>query len=116
SSDLAEHILLGDAHLEEPVRVRLLEHVCLGRVRQVTIQHDHVGILVPELDQPLAPGVAHGNLRVGHLTSSGSASSRPDFSMSSAVGTCACHMKSPSMKETPLPLTVFATMQVGPSV
>ena len=55
----ADQVLLGDAHLEEPVRMGLGELVRLGRVGQIAVEDDRTRIGVAELDQLLAPHIAH---------------------------------------------------------
>jgi hypothetical protein len=56
----ADQILLGDAHLEEALRVGLGELVDLGGVAEITVEDDSAGIGGAELDKLVAPYITHG--------------------------------------------------------
>jgi hypothetical protein len=55
----AEHVLLGDAHLQVALRMALLEHVGLRRAAHVGVEHHDPGIRVGELGYGLAEDFAH---------------------------------------------------------
>ena len=55
----SDEVLLGDAHLEETVRVGLGELVGLRGVGQVTVQDHRARIAVAEFDELLAPDISH---------------------------------------------------------
>ena len=42
-----DHLLLGDVHLEEPLRMRLREDLGVGRVRDLAVEDDDVGRAPP---------------------------------------------------------------------
>src|SRR3954467_14822827 len=131
----ADEVLLGNAHLEEPIRVRLRELVSLGGVGQIPVQDNGSRVVGAEFDELVPPGVAHrlhaeapfcgvngfrcwrrlGWPRSCSSSSSiscGSSSCRAR-SKSSADGTMLCQVCTPSAKDRPLPLTVCAMMTVG---
>ena len=56
----ADHVLLGDAHLEEAIGMGGGEDVGPGRVGEITIEHDQIGILVGQIGQGLTPDIAQG--------------------------------------------------------
>ena len=57
-----DHLLLGDVHLEEPVRVRVAEDLGEGRVRHLAVERDDVSPLAAERGKRLAVGLARRDL------------------------------------------------------
>ena len=55
----AQHVLLGDAHLEVALRVGLLEDVGPGRDAEVPVEHDDARVGVGQLGDGLAEDLAH---------------------------------------------------------
>ena len=53
----ADHVLLRDSHLEEPIRVRSGEHQLRGGRRIVCVEENDVGILTGELDERTVEGL-----------------------------------------------------------
>ncbi len=56
----AEHVLLGDSHLEVAVRVGLLEDVGPRRAADVAVEHDDPRVVVRQLRDGLAEDLPHG--------------------------------------------------------
>ncbi len=106
----AHEVLLGDAHLQKPIRMRFGEFVRFGRVGQVRIQNEEVRISFTQSDQRVSPDVAH----CFHTAASSlMPSSSAIIFNSSLVATLECHSCLPSVKCTPLPFTVCARIMVG---
>ena len=57
-----DHLLLGDVHLEEPLRVCVAEDLGEGRVRDLAVEGDDVAALAAERRQRLAVGLARRDL------------------------------------------------------
>ena len=133
----ADQVLLGDAHLEEPVRVGLGELVGLGRVGEITVQDDRPRIAVRRARRACRPtrlswpsplllrscsgrsarwtrSSVRGRVLVGveQVELIGSSSWRAR-SKSSALGTMLCQVCTPSASDRPLPFTVWAMITVG---
>src|SRR5262249_24116702 len=105
----AHAVLFSDTHLQKPVRVRFGELVRFGRVGQIGIQYDNVWVCFAQRHQRITPYVTHS---LPTNASSMPSSSAMIFN-SSLVATLECHSCLPSVKCTPLPLTVRATIMVG---
>src|SRR5690606_31498532 len=102
----AHHVLLGDADVDEAVRVGLLEPAEVGRADRVIADGDDPLVVGGQFDQGLGECLAV-------VESLGHASSSSASATCSAVGTLWCHSTRSSMNETPLPLVVFATTATG---
>src|SRR5690606_18816528 len=103
-----EHVRLLDSHLEEAIGELLPEELGLGRLGEVGVQDDDVLALLAEPHQRLAECLPGCLLDAHDLFSSSMARAA-----CSAFGATPCQSTTPSMKETPLPLTVFAMTKVG---
>src|SRR5207247_983427 len=120
----ADHVVLRDADLEEPLRVLLLEQVRVVRLHEVPVQHDDAGIL-PHADQGLAerlpgrlrhqwaPPESASNRRRDSSASIVPSSSAMAISACFASGAFPCQSGFSSIQDTPFPLTVCATIIVG---
>ncbi len=119
---------LGDAHVEVPPGVLLAEEVRERRVTDVGLEHDEVAVRRAALDHALRE-VSPGRLRrllqptseidcaPPSLPRRSRAPAPPDLlhgrAYSSSLGGLPCHRCTFSMKLTPRPFLVFATMQYG---
>ena len=126
----ADQVLLGNTHLEEPIRVGLGELVRLGRVGQIPVQHDRARIGVGRARRASLP-IRHASpswrssvLRAARVCRSWSgnraARSHRDPAPAGpsrsppADGTMLCQVCTPSARDKPLPLTVCAMMHRRP--
>src|SRR5262249_32047420 len=135
----SDHVRLGDAHVERPLRIFLGKIHGHGRLRQVGVDRDDPLVLGPEIEQGFPEGGAAGLGRHHFFSSAVSSStiarvavsvfkyscqalsvipstSRIALIASAGFGALPCHSGSFSMNDTPLPLTVCATMKVGTPV
>ena len=103
----ADHILLGDTHLQEAVGHGVGEDLGARGVGQVTIQHQQIRELGSQIDESLAEHFAHRYLFTQRVNSCRARS------RSCALGTLACQLKFPSIKDTPFPLIVRVTTSRG---
>ena len=90
----AQHVLLGDAHLEVALRVGILEDLGARGAAQVAVEHDDARIGCGEfghdLSEDLAQRAAHGQ---AHASScGGSPNSAMAVANSSSLGTPMCHL------------------------
>src|SRR5207248_322478 len=123
----ADHVRLRDPHLDEPIRIPLLEvngHVGL---QEIAVE-DHVPGVRADLGQGLAEGLArrlgHGyfaSFRASNRLRPCSAEIRPSSSAMasspcSRSGALPCQSGLSSIHETPFPLIVCDTIMVGRSV
>src|SRR5699024_8589010 len=108
----ADHVLLGDAHVDQPVRERLPEGDQVGGADRVVAHGHHPLVLGGQLDQLLGERgavVIPGRGCIGECHTSSLAAR----ATCSAVGTLWCHSTRSSMNETPLPLIVRAMTATG---
>ena len=110
SGPYTDHVLLGDAHVDEPDRVHLAELVQLARADRVVDDGDDALILRCELAELIFKGIAT-IIELGH--DAPSSSSLRAVASSSALGTRWCQAALSRMNETPCPLCVCAMMQFG---
>ena len=107
----ADHVLLGDADVDETEGIVVLELLGGGGPGQVGLNGHDVMALLDELDERLAIALTgRDGLRHGYSPPSSSASASLACS---SLGALPCHPAWFSMNETPLPLTVWATMHTG---
>ena len=113
----ADHVLLGDPDVDQPVGKLRRERDQVAGADRVVADRDDPLVVAGERDQllgegdPAVEGLGTGSDRRAHRASSATA-----VSSCSAVGTLWCHSTRSSMNETPLPLIVLAMTQVGRSV
>ena len=105
----ADHVLLRDPHLDEPVRIRPCEHVGAGGGGEVGVEDQQVRLLRGQLDERVRPDVAQ---RPGSWPRPSPSSVRA-ASTSSAVATRLCQSETPSVTLKPRPFTVRARIAVG---
>ena len=109
-----DHVLLGDADIDQALGEQLLELHKVARTDAVVADRDDARVRLRELDERLGEGLTTierldlGCCRRGHRASSLRASST-----CSGDGTLWCHSTRSSMKETPLPLIELAMTQRG---
>ena len=133
-----DQLLLGDEHLEVPLRVGLGEDLGVGRVRDLAVERDDVAAAVAERLERVAVRLARRDLLAQRRRSAarasrclehvrlalGSPASRrrrvmfrmPPSSSIAASGSSSAFPCQPSLFSTaftPLPLTVLATITVG---
>ena len=89
----AQHVLLGDAHLEEALGVGVLEYLRLCRAAEVAVEHDDARVRGGELGDGLTEDDSQLlSLGQGHAAPpSLSPSSAMAMANSSSVGTPMCH-------------------------
>src|SRR5699024_8858135 len=107
-----DHVLLGDAHVDQPVRERLPEGDQVGGADRVVAHGHDPLVLGGQRDQLLGERgavVVDGRGGVGECHTS----SLVARATCSAVGTLWCHSTRSSMNETPLPLIVWAMIATG---
>src|SRR3989441_1047373 len=117
------HVGLGDTHVEEAVLELLAEEGSVRRLREVGVEDDDAGVLLAQLGQRPAVGLAGGHpelqrrLPAADHDRAPAPSSASALAMSSGLsGTEPWNLSWFSMYDTPLPFTVDATMMVGWSV
>ena len=115
-----DHVLLGDAHVHQAIGIGGAQLAGGGGSAQVGVDGHDVHALVDQLHQGLAEcGArslehgAHAPFTVAASASYAASSSANARSASSAEGATPCQEHWSSMKETPLPLTVLATITTG---
>ena len=110
----ADHVLFGDADIDEPFGEQLLEADQIAGADAVVADSDDALVGLGEFDQRLGEGDSAVEGWRGFWTRAfiirvpSSASS-----ICSRVGTLWCHSTRSSMKDTPLPLMVLAMTQRG---
>src|SRR5579883_1412020 len=113
---LSDHVGLRDAKGEEPVGELFREVVSHRGFRQVGVANHDVFVLLAEFGQGPAEGLTGGRARfqfeLGFCRHDYRNSCKASF-ISSAFGAVPWNLGLFSMKETPLPLMVWATMAVG---
>ena len=107
----ADHVLLRDPYLHEPLGTHLLEIGCLGGACEVGIEDHDVGPLSGELRECLTVVVALCEFLSCHWITA--LSSATAFSNSSALHAFPWNPALFSMNETPFPLMVSMMMTVG---
>src|SRR4029077_1911542 len=123
----SDHARLRAAQVERALRILLGEGAGHRRLREVGVERDDPLVGRPQLDERF-PERGAGGLGRHHFfpmaessatigaAQAGTGSptiSRIARTASSGFGALPCHSGSFSMNETPLPLTVWATMKVG---
>ena len=108
------HVSFRDTAVDESVREFFGKDRCLGGTGQVRVQDNDVLVLFSELCKDLSVALSGCNLLyLRHNSSPILSRSCIAALYSSALVDFPCQPALFSMKETPLPLTVFATMQTG---
>ena len=110
----AHHIGLGDAAVDMALGESLFEEPRFRRCRQIRVEHDEIVAAFPELHESLPIAFARGDfLQLRHSASPSRSNSVIAARYCSSFGALPCHETSFSMKETPLPFTLFKMMAVG---
>ena len=106
----ADHIRLGNTHVDETVGIGIAEEHGAGRLVQIRVKHHNVGMCRAHLSERLAVHISRLP-QLTHITSSrtlytSASSSERACSSCSAVSAALWNSGRPSMKEIPFPLTV----------
>ncbi len=111
----ADHVLLGDADVDEPIGELVAERAELRRADGVVDDGDDALVGAGKIEQRRGERITAVVQRRARRTGPSAAPPSSDraTSYSSAVGTRWCHDTSSVMNVTPVPLIVWAIRQLG---